>query len=94
MNKKVFIVAKKSFAPLDTHLFWPTILQWLIQDFPLGQVQLSKGVWQLIIFTARKRSLGQVKIFHQSVNLFTGGSTWAGSPLAGTHPPGRYTTPR
>ena len=54
----------------------------------------------VIIFTARKRSLQRLCFCTcLSVILFTGGSTWAGTPLgrytpwAGT-PPGRYTSPQ
>ena len=46
-----------------------------------------------VIFTARKRSLGQGNIFSSVCQEFCsrGGGTWAGTPPGQVHPPGRYT---
>ena len=45
-----------------------------------------------VIFTGRKRSLWRLCFYTcLSVILFTGGSTWAGTPPRAGTPPGRYT---
>ena len=55
---------------------------------------ITEACRQKRLITTRKRSLGQGNIFSSVCQEFcSGGSTWAGTPQAGTPLLGRYTPP-